>query len=78
MNASTLEQARKAKVKMASRLIVLGDSGGVGITRIDGGYGLKVNLSQPPSEANTLPVEIDGVPVRFEVVGEIRKQAAGV
>ena len=77
MNASTLEQARNAKTKMASKLTTLGNAG-VGITRIDGGYGLKVNLTHALKDNSALPLEIDGVPVRFEVVGEIRKQAAGV
>jgi hypothetical protein len=45
---------------------------GVGVTRIDGGYGVKVNLRAPPPEGQ-IPESVDGVPVRVEVVGAIRK-----
>jgi hypothetical protein len=45
----------------------------VGITRIGGGYGVKVNLDIPPDPEIDLPETIDGVPVRVEVVGKIRK-----
>lgn len=80
MNESTLEQARNAKTKMASTLTTLGEAGGVGITRIGGGYGLKVNLTHALTDQDkaALPLEIDGVPVRFEVVGQIRKQTARI
>ncbi len=47
---------------------------GVGITRIDGGYGVQVNLGAPPEPDADLPETIDGVPVRVEVVGPIRKR----
>lgn len=46
---------------------------GVGITQIDGGYGIKVNLGQPPPPGVRLPEAVDGVPVHVEVVGTIRK-----
>ena len=45
---------------------------GVGITRVGEGYGLKINLREPATEA--LPTEVAGVPVRVDVVGAIRKQ----
>lgn len=46
---------------------------GVGITRIGDGYGVKVNLETSPAADVDLPDKIDGVPVRVEVVGKIRK-----
>jgi hypothetical protein len=46
---------------------------GVGITRADHGYAVKVNLQAPPPEGTTLPDVVDGVPVRVEVVGAVRK-----
>jgi hypothetical protein len=71
MNTSTLEEARAAKQK-ALRTLGLDKLGSVGITRFDGGYALKVNLENPP--ASPLPDEVDGVPVRIEVVGKIRSR----
>ena len=44
----------------------------VGITRIEDGYGLKVNLERPPE--SPLPTEVDGIPLRVEIVGSIRKR----
>lgn len=67
----TLEQARAAKEK-AKRLFT--SNVGVGITRLDDGYAIKVNLRNPISTEETIPTSIDGVPVQVEVVGEIHKQ----
>lgn len=67
----TLEEARAAKDK-AKKLFA--DNVGVGITRLDDGYAVKVNLRQPMSDQEKVPRSIDGVPLQFEVVGEIRKQ----
>jgi hypothetical protein len=47
---------------------------GVGITRVGEGYGVKVNLGAAPEEGTELPEAVDGVPVRVEVVGEVRKR----
>ena len=71
-NSSTLEEARAAKPKaiaLLSELPVVG----VGITRIGDGYGLKVNLSESVA-ADAVPEQMDGVPIKTEVVGEIRKR----
>ena len=70
-NASTLKQARAAKAKALKSLSAL-ESAAVGITRIGGGYGLKVNLEKEPK--SSLPSEVDGVPIRLEVVGRVRKR----
>lgn len=70
MNTCTLEQARAAKQKALA--VFRGVEAGVGITRVEAGYGLKVNLPLPPAKA--LPQTVNGVPVRFEVVGPIRKR----
>ena len=42
---------------------------GVGIERVDGGWGFKVNLRSAAS--CELPNQVDGIPVRAEVVGEV-------
>jgi hypothetical protein len=67
----TLEQARAAKEK-AKRLFT--SNVGVGITKVNDGYAVKVNLQEPLVDKENIPTAIDGVPVQFEVVGEIRKQ----
>ena len=67
----TLEEARAAKDK-AKQLFAR--NVGVGITKINDGYAVKVNLQEPLVDKENVPTAIDGVPVQFEVVGEIRKQ----
>jgi hypothetical protein len=68
----TLEQAQAAK-RTAVRLLETVDCVvGVGITRLDGEYAVKVNLSGPVGPGTKLPTEIDGVAVRVEVTGTIR------
>lgn len=67
----TLEEARAAKDK-AKKLFAA--NVGVGIMRVDDGYAVKVNLRQPMEDRENIPSLIDGVPVKFEVVGEIRKR----
>jgi hypothetical protein len=76
MNPTTLDEARAAKAKALDefRRKAKASVVGVGITRIDGGYGVKVNLDAPPAPDTELPDAIDGVPVRVEVVGKIRKR----
>lgn len=49
----------------------------IGITRVDGEYGLKVNLSQPPDPSVVLPHAVQGVPVKIEVTGRITKRKSG-
>jgi hypothetical protein len=71
---STLDRARAAKARAHEVFSKLADVVGVGITTIGSEYGLKVNLSSPPPSLKDLPTEVDGVPVRVEVVGKIRKQ----
>jgi hypothetical protein len=74
MSGVTLEQARAAKAAALRHFENLGTVVGVGVTRVEGAYAVKVNLSEPPAEGTELPEEIDGVPVRIEVVGTIRKR----
>jgi hypothetical protein len=71
---STLDRARAAKARAHIVFSKLADVVGVGITTIGSEYGLKVNVSSPPPSSTTLPKRVDGVPVRVEVVGKIRKR----
>jgi hypothetical protein len=70
-----LEKARSAKAE-AARVFsaLLGGEVAVGITRIGGVYGLKVNLVTEPSASVDLPAAVEGVPVRVEVTGPVKKR----
>jgi hypothetical protein len=70
---ATLEEARAAKRKAARRLARVPQVNGVGVVRIKTGYGLKVNLAEAV-EAGLIPPAVDGVPLRTEVVGAIRRR----
>jgi len=71
--SATLEEARAAKSHAHEVFDRLAPVAGVGITRVADGYGVKVNLQRAPDPGVVLPGEVDGVPVRVEVVGVIRK-----
>lgn len=71
---TTLEQARAAKARAMDVFGPLAPVVGVGVTRVDGGYGVKVNLESDPPAGTALPAAVDGVPVKVEVVGRLRKQ----
>ena len=71
----TLEQARAAKAAAQRRFEQLPSLVGVGVTRVDGEYAIKINLREPLTPAADVPADIDGVPVVVEVVGAIRKRA---
>ena len=73
MNTTTLDEARAAKLKAMDLFGTLATVAGVGVTRTDGGYAVKVNLRKAPPVGVALPHTIDGVPVRVDVVGRIRK-----
>ncbi|MEX2282030.1 MAG: hypothetical protein WEE89_06065 [Gemmatimonadota bacterium] len=68
------ERARAAKDKAMKRFERLGEVVGVGLTKVGDDYALKVNLKTDRDEKK-FPSTIDGVPVRVEVVGTIRKRA---
>lgn len=71
---SSLEAARAAKAQAREIFAALAPVNGVGITRIGAGYGIKINLRQAPGAGVALPENINGVPVRVEVVGAITKR----
>ncbi len=66
---ATLKDAKAAKTKAARMFADQSNLQGIGITKHANGYGIKVNLLE---DGAALPAEIDGVPVRVEVVGRIR------
>ena len=70
--APSLEKVTAAQRKLVRRLSKVREVNGVGITRVEEGFCLKVNLSVRPGPSVEFPHEIDGIPVRTEVVGPIR------
>jgi hypothetical protein len=76
MSDKSLDRARAVKPRALEVFSKLGDVVGVGLTRIGDVYGIKVNLASAVKDESTLPREVDGVPVKVEVVGTIRKRRA--
>jgi hypothetical protein len=74
MKTTGLDEARAAKERAKATFAGQASVVGIGITRVGDGYGVKVNLGAPPPSDTDLPDAIDGVPVRIEVVGPIRKR----
>lgn len=72
--AATLQHARAAKQQLRLQLGQIAAVNGIGITRREGGYGIKLNLAEPVPKGLTLPTEIDGVEVEVELVGRATKQ----
>ena len=68
----SLDRAQAAKRAALKRFEKLGTVTGVGITRVEGEYAVKVNLSGALDPSVELPADIDGVPVCVEVTGTIR------
>jgi hypothetical protein len=72
---ASLEAARAAKEQLDTTLGNHPSINGLGVTRVDDGFGVKVNLSDA-SEELVVPSEVDGVKVQVDVVGPIKKRAA--
>ena len=72
----TLARARAAKALALDRFGPLAHVVGVGITRVNDQYAVKVNLREPARPGVTLPTDIDGVPVKIEVTGTLRPRPA--
>jgi hypothetical protein len=69
-----LEKARAAKEKAVK---LYGDwelVNGIGISRVDGAYSVKINLLENLGRQLKIDDEIDGVPVVLKVVGKVKKQ----
>ena len=72
---SNLKDAQAAKGKAVQVFNALVGEAAVGIMPLgEGRFGLKVNLTTAPDQGVSLPDEIEGVPVRVEIVGPIRKR----
>jgi hypothetical protein len=75
MGAVDLQRAQAAQDRLVDRLGEHPEVNGVGIARADGGYVIKVNVRRA-SARGAIPTEVDGVTVRVETVGPIRKRHA--
>lgn len=73
--AITIDQARAAKDAAQTRLADIPGVVGIGLTKLGDDYALKVNLQSELPKGVSVPARINGVPVRVEVVGVIRKRA---
>lgn len=73
-DGATLDRARAAKPRALELFGRIANVVGVGVTRVGDGYGVKVNLGAEPAPDAAMPGDVDGVPVRVEVVGVIRKR----
>jgi len=70
---TTLEQARAAKKQAEAVFSAMATVVGVGVTRKDGGYAVKINLAAAPPTDTLLPESVDGVPIVSEIVGRLTK-----
>jgi hypothetical protein len=75
MGAVNLKQAKAAQDRLAAQFGEHPEVNGVGIARADGGYVVKVNV-RTSSAGGVIPPEIDGVTVRVQTVGRVRKRQA--
>lgn len=67
----TIEAARLAKDEAKRRLAKVPGVLGVGLTKLQGRYAVKVNVASPGS---SVPLRFGDVPVVVEVVGQIKKR----
>lgn len=70
-------EARRAKQKVKALLAGVAGVRGVGITMVRGAYAVKVNLQREPDDPAVLPREVDGVPVVYDVVGDMSAHDRG-
>jgi hypothetical protein len=73
MGAVDLKRAQAAQDQLVEAVGQHPEVNGVGISRADGGYVLKVNV-RTAAARDDIPAEMDGVTVRVQTVGRIRKR----
>jgi hypothetical protein len=73
MGAVDIKRAQAAQDRLVHTLGEHPEVGGVGIARADGGYVLSVNV-RTRAAADAIPAEVDGVSVRIQTVGRVRKR----
>jgi hypothetical protein len=76
MGGVDLDTVLRAQDRLLAAVGQHPDVNGVGIARgDDGGYVLKVTLARGDARGD-VPAEIDGVPVRAQTIGPVRKRPA--
>lgn len=73
VGAVDLKRAQAAQDRLVDSLGEHPDVNGVGLARADGGYVLKVNVRTGRAR-EAVPSEVDGVTVRVQIVGRVRKR----
>lgn len=73
MAAVDLAQAQRAQDRLLATVGEHPDVNGIGISRLDDGYVLKVNLLREVARSD-VPTEIDGVTVCVQTTGRVRKR----
>jgi hypothetical protein len=75
---SELELVRRAKESLHVRVGDWPELAGIGISQVRGQYAIKLNLRRAlaPERARELPLEVEGVPVLTEIVGEIWRRGS--
>ena len=71
----TIDRARAAKGTAKAALARVPGVVGIGLTKVGDDYALKVNLREALPPGVRVPDDIEGVPVKVEVVGPIRKRS---
>lgn len=71
MTPASLERAFAAKARLNELLGESPNICGLGIAALPGGFGVKLDLLRPPFP-DTVPEDIDGVPVIVDVIGSIK------
>ncbi len=71
---NSLRAARAVKQKAYGTFQKLGKVNGVGLTRQNDIYAVRVNLEEQLAEDAEVPKEIDGVPIVIKIVGKVSKQ----
>lgn len=70
MNPGTLTAAQRAMESVAAILRGVAEVRGIGIAVLEGGFGVKVNLSRSVDKG-VIPDDVDGVPIIVDVVSDI-------
>lgn len=74
---ATRDEAQRAKQKLQAMLSEIPEfetaPPQVGIALFEAGFGIKINVPEASAAVSRLPLEVDGVPVKVEVVGTPRK-----
>lgn len=70
---ATFAQSEQARLRAEELYGLDPDVNGIGVTRVDGGFGVRINVERALPR---LPTLIDGVPVVTRIVGRIEAWAS--